>query len=984
MPVFNPFLFLSAVLCLVSGRMLSQDLPLEELIGVDQGLSQGFVTAIVQDDGGLVWLGTLNGLNKYDGNRFEYFRRQSLDGSDPFPLNNNQVTAIHDMGDYLMLGYARGGGWSFFHKRTRRNHPLPEIAVPGAPILPLAEYKLTTHTIDRDAFGQFWISLSAGDFDFYVVRLQVPEGFPDRRDPNGRNSGWVLDWWRFNAVHAVVDLSMDRRHVAVLLDDEVVGMPVQGQLSWHTCWKLSPSELPLVRCASASLDFFLDAKGRLLPFGDAATGRAPDWKAWLPENTLVIQRQEKELAAVRLSRPGQAEDFKKPIWARADRDGMLVYLFDRMGNLWLSHGANGVLLLNHRIGIFKTFFAQQSVSRPIIATPSGNICWLEKGGLQLLDHRDSLLVDALRTAVKSRNSPYFRWLDRGPDGDYWVAKGMDSTHTELVRIEPTGRVARTYVLPVPYRLIFSFGVDKAGNLFFPSEGSLIHFESATGCWESVATDMLADDATINAVEFTGDGSVWLGMESGLGRYLPGSGVIRPFPGAEESGKHGGLKDRIITDLMADPLDDQVLWIGTRGSGLFRLDVRTGEVSTAMAGILPDGIVYCLLPGSAGKLWLSTNTGLYEYDPARGNYRNFRKHDGLQATEFNTWASGVRYVRQGTDTVRELMFGGVDGLTCFNPEDLQQDDADFGVNVTWLQVNESPVTVGDHTGLLAAAVEYGPSITLPFGQNNVRLEYALSDYSNPATHVYECYLEGLEDPWSHRTNETTAAYFHLPPGKYVFHVRGRNQDDLPSRNTASLAITVLPPWYRTLVAYLSYLLVLGGMVTYYLRLQGKRRQAEKALVLHRHRLETQEREMSHQQQLHQLELDAFRKRLLDRSELADSLQETLSANTTGEETAEIKALRRKLYDATILTPADWEQFQQLFEKVYPGLISSILERCPLLTPAEFRFLLVSKLQFNSEKMATVLGVSASTIKQTRYRLRKKLSQLSVDLDDLLGG
>jgi hypothetical protein len=496
--------------------------------------------------------------------------------------------------------------------------------------------------------------------------------------------------------------------------------------------------------------------------------------------------------------------------------------------------------------------------------------------------------------------------------------------------------------------------------------------------------MLAQGATMYSVDFTADGAVWLAMEKGLGLYWPGSGRVQPITGGYGAGDMGLLDGYPVNDVQTDPIDSFLLWIGTSGGGLFRLDVRNGSVTEAMAGVIQDGIVYCILPGTAGKLWLSTNFGLYEYDPFSGTHRNFGRRDGLQGAEFNTWASGIRKVRSRDGWSEELMFGGVAGLNHFDPARLQVQHAAFDMNINILEVNEEEIKVGDKSGILSAAVEYLPPVCLPFEKNNIRISYSLTDYSNPAANQFEYYLAGLEQPWVHHTRETNVAYVHLPPGNFVFHVRGRNQDNTLSRNVASLAITILPPWYRTKLAYAAYASVLAILLAYYHRLQVKRRQAEKELVLQQHHMETREREMAHQRQLYERELAAFGERLLERSQFAGSLRDVLDkqGGEAEKEADETLELRRKLHNFSILTNSDWEQFQQLFEKVYPGVIGGILERCPQLTPAEFRFLLLSRLQLNSEKMAMVLGVNTGTIKQTRYRLRKKLSQLSVDSGDLL--
>ncbi|MEY3051875.1 MAG: hypothetical protein RLY31_1660, partial [Bacteroidota bacterium] len=713
--------------CLLLADGWSQELPVATLIGVEEGLSQGFVTSIVRDDKGLIWLGTVNGLNKYDGRHFECFRRGRSARADSTSLNNNQVTAICGKGDHLFLGYGRGGGWSIFDKRTRRNRPIPICTPPFYSSLDIEGLNLATQNITEDAYGQYWIALTGGGYDFYVVRLTLPDewlGGGAAGEAGVYGKGWALDWWQFTPTkNPALDLSVDGKHVAVRLDDKVIGMPVQGQFGWRTHWKVQPSQLPLTQCATSSIDFFLDQDGNLLPFGDAAEGREFDWERWLPENTLVALRRKEDLAVAQMRYAGDRESLLDPIWTRKDNDGVFRYLFDHMGNIWLHHSANGVLVISHRTGVFKTAFRGESVGQPILGTPDGNICWLQLGGLKSLDNRDEWLLEALRSALRTEGSPYFRRLEAAPNGEYWVLKGGEPSGLTLTRIDALRRTVRTYNLPLPYERIAGFGIDAHGEVYIPSDGMLIHFESSTGCWETVPTDMLAQGATMYSVDFTADGAVWLAMEKGLGLYWPGSGRVQPITGGYGAGDMGLLDGYPVNDVQTDPIDSFLLWIGTSGGGLFRLDVRNGSVTEAMAGVIQDGIVYCILPGTAGKLWLSTNFGLYEYDPFSGTHRNFGRRDGLQGAEFNTWASGIRKVRSRDGWSEELMFGGVAGLNHFDPAQLQVQHAGFDMNINILEVNEEEIKVGDKSGILSAAVEYLPPVCLPFEKNNIRISYS---------------------------------------------------------------------------------------------------------------------------------------------------------------------------------------------------------------------------------------------------------------------
>jgi signal transduction histidine kinase/DNA-binding response OmpR family regulator len=336
---------------------------------------------------------------------------------------------------------------------------------------------------------------------------------------------------------------------------------------------------------------------------------------------------------------------------------------------------------------------------------------------------------------------------------------------------------------------------------------------------------------MRALAKTPDGRWWLGTSKGLVEARPNAAGGFDFRLWEyKAGNDNSPRNNDVSSLLPDPKDANALWIGTKGGGLARMDIKNGQFRhlTTRNG-LPNDVIYAVLPdpeNSGGCLWLSSNKGLTRYHPESGQIKNFTEADGLQSDEFNTWA-------YGKTPTGELMFGGVKGLNVFHPKDIQDNPHLPRAFLTGLKINNHTITPGDSTGLLAQTLEFTEKIRLPFHQNSITLEFAALEYTAPSKNRFRYYLEGAEAEWAHESSEPSAQYLNLSPGDYVFKVMACNNDGVWNPAPASLRITVLPPWYRSWLAYLFYAAAVGGLIWLYMRFRlGQLRLEQKLALEHR--------------------------------------------------------------------------------------------------------------------------------------------------------
>jgi ligand-binding sensor domain-containing protein/DNA-binding CsgD family transcriptional regulator len=997
--------FIFLILCSSHVQLWSQSPPVE-LIGIEQGLSQGFVTCMLQDQEGFIWAGTMNGLNRYDGQRMKVF---VSDPHDSLSLSSSAIGAIHDFGDCMLVG-TYGTGLNIFCKKSQRFFRLP-YHLPGLPHLPIDKTytgnSLPAENVNNevvvDADGHIWLLSYNGIFTHkaWVVRMEVPKGFWEELPSNPslvaklKFQAWHMEgleskWHRY--------LIGGERQIICLKRDQAVVFDHQQQNWVPLRW--SGNLMPVL----ANVVFAEDKQSSLMQDADMSTwhcignesnplGKLPglvffinDKKLWLRENGW--------LRAYEIGQSLATVDWAAPLSSIPIKDARTVTMFDRSGNLWFADDISGLAKYSTINGRFRHFFRGQSLmTRPHSLNTSG-FGFLKNSGMQFAGKPDPGLRELQRILEQERL--YAFMLNTDANGNYWLA-GYNPIlgRSYVLKFDAKTGQPKWWTAPKPEAPPYFSMFDEAGMFWFTAGGMLARFDpglpetaSDGQRWAFFDFSALgtAGDMVVGMAK-TADGSWWMATMKGLVQAKPKGGQFDFQLHRAIANDRNSLPSNNVACVVADPRDANLLWIGTKGGGLSRLDTRTGSFQhlTTKDG-LPNDVIYGILPDDEGRFWLSSNRGLIRYNPATGEIKSLRQADGLQSDEFNSHA----YAKAPNG---DLMFGGVNGLNVFDPKDLVDNPMKPRVLLTGLKINNQPVSVRDEGSILDESIEFCKAIVLPFSKNNITFEFAALEFTAPIKNRFRYYLKGAEAKWAHEGYEPQATYLNLPPGNYTFIVNGTNNDGVWSDVPAELLITILAPWYRTWLAYLIYLSVLMGLAYWLVRDWMKKQELRQALEL-------KEKEGQHLKEMNQLKLDEFTHRILEKSQLIVELEGRLAsgeeaASDPGEddsgETAEYpdKAAQatkpedlHRLYRSQILTAGDWENFKTLFDRVHPGYMPQVMYRYPQLTPAESRLVMLTKMGLSTAEIAAMVGVSTETVKKTRQRLRKKLEANNVDLDDLV--
>lgn len=293
------------------------------------------------------------------------------------------------------------------------------------------------------------------------------------------------------------------------------------------------------------------------------------------------------------------------------------------------------------------------------------------------------------------------------------------------------------------------------------------------------------------------GNYWFGTLDGLYKGVINNGVIT-FTDKYKSNNNEKFKvsNNNIFSLHEDNNKD--VWIGTFGGGLNKMVFDDAGNLLKIdyfrkKSILPDDAVYGILPEGKDFLWMSTDMGLCKFDIKKNTSDVFDVRDGLINNNFRQGAyhkgkSGFYY------------FGGLNGLTLFNPSTIKTNDLAPRVLITALQLNNKTVEIGKkYKGktLLKNSISETESISINQNEEIITFNLAVQHSTSPYKNKIAYQLEGFNDSWiEENTGKTNVTYTNLSPGSYTLKVRGANGDGVWSDETTNLSVEILPPWYLT--------------------------------------------------------------------------------------------------------------------------------------------------------------------------------------------
>lgn len=797
-------------------------------IGLHEGLSQSSVFSICQDYLGLMWVGTRDGLNRYDARKFTTYRNTP---SDSTSLSDNYILSLlEDSKKRLWVGTS--GGINLYDRYADRFIRFPLVNNQSGNVL--SEPNVSAITEDRN--GRIWFGTTQG---LYCLDDRVNPGhlvlvfdaamYSDQGVPLGCNN--VQSFYEdasgniwLSTVNGVLVFDPYRPDVPLRLtshfrqrpgelnsDDVRVIREIADGIFWFGTKDGGINVYDSHTGAFAYITHQPEADGRSLANNDVRSIIKDRFGGfWIGTiNGLNYYTPEEGFHTF------TAKDYDQ---FSLSNNSIRPIFQDKRGSVWIGTYYGGVCVYDRHIPTFQNYAhspytssLSYNVVSSVLEDLDGNL-WVgtEGGGLNYMAPSGRVYRhfkhDPNDRGSLSHNHVKSLHLDK--DGNLWVG-----TYTGGLNLLRKGTRTFRHIRHDPSvshsisnNNVYAIKEDAGGNLWFGTyggglnvkkPGDAMQFESyragKTGRYH-LSSDL------VRTVFIDSRGNLWVGTENGLNLKRPGSDRFEVF--------YFSLDDpqSISGDIIISIFEDSKgrIWFGTFKNGLNQYHYDTGTFShlTAEDG-LPGNNVFGILE-DAGHLWLSTNNGICRFDPDSGTMKSYNTKDGIGGNEFSIGA----YCRTASG---QLIFGGSHGLTLFNPNDFSSSSYVPPILFTDFRLFNKPVTPGGGS-VLHKPISITDTVVLSHSQRIFTVEFAAINYVLPEKNEYAYRLDGLEDQWNY-VDVPSATYTNLHAGTYTLLAMGSSNDGIWNEVPAKLTIKILPPLWKTWWAYLIYaLLVATGLYT----------------------------------------------------------------------------------------------------------------------------------------------------------------------------
>lgn len=248
-----------------------------------------------------------------------------------------------------------------------------------------------------------------------------------------------------------------------------------------------------------------------------------------------------------------------------------------------------------------------------------------------------------------------------------------------------------------------------------------------------------------------------------------------------------------------------MWVATSGGGLNKVTQLSEKGLKVKVFTMEDGLpsdyILSIVEDNAGNFWLGTENGISKFNPKESRFRNYDSYDGLPKTGLSE-ASSIKLPNG------DLFFGCINGYIIFNPATITDQKINAKMALTSFQINNKDINPNGTRASLNIDINEAKEIQLKYNENIISIDFTVLDYRSTNKQLYAYRLKGFDTEWQSVKNQRRATYTNLPPGNYTFEVKSLNTDLYENFPVKTLAIKIAPPPWRTVWAYILYVILLG--------------------------------------------------------------------------------------------------------------------------------------------------------------------------------
>ena len=835
-------------------------------ITAEQGLSQNDINSICQDNKGFIWLSSHDGLNKYDGYSFKTYR--------PDPENENSIPSnlIHDIipdNDGFIWMVNTNMGISRFNPADETVERFISDSK--------NENSLSTNIVSSlyvDPQNRLWVSNDNGvdvldinklpenvDFVHYTVNPNDPNAPENRvkvvfQDSNeqiwlGTDSGLFKAFMNSKGQMTFINVSEEQGlwkkvRVNSIIEDKNGGLVLSSIFGLH--YKKSPAEKFELVKKEVYYHLGIDKLNNLWAGG-------PEGLSYFEYNSLQSKF---------IFKNNFTNDIRNP--KSINKNSVRDLFVDRSNVIWIGTKGGGV---NKMYPAGNPFFtAQNNLSPNSLSYNNIRSLFQDSNGNLWVGTEDG----SLNVSINNKNNPKYNEFKsfenlvnifaihevKLRDGKYVLFGSETNTEFKAVKLKEGGYTKNDFkILGERIGAIFSIQQTKNSAIWIGTYNKGVfrwvqqpdgtfeksHFPEGSGGLSSRTIRSFLEDA---------EGNLWIGTANGL-NFLPKAELLKEQPKFKvfknEKDNPKSISHNYI--LAIHQSINGTIWVGTLGGGLnkvinrdqnFEFSFQKSSVKNGLA----NNIIKAIEEDDKGNLWIASNKGLTKYNPNSQKVRNYDVNDGLQGNEFLELSSFK--LNNG-----ELAFGGINGFNTFNPATIEDNTEKAQPLLTNFYLLNKKVDVGQELNgrvVLNKTINETEEVVLKPNENSFSLEFSAAHYVAPKKNKFKYKLEGFDEDWIDTNAEKRfATYTNLPSGKYKFLLKTSNNDGLWSEENKMLEIEVVPPFWKTGVAYFLYGLIAIGLLVGFRRYTIVRAEEK-------HQFDVSKMEKEKSEELQQMKLEFF--------------------------------------------------------------------------------------------------------------------------------
>ncbi len=786
-------LYLFFILFLINEVSYSQaELYSIDHYSINDGLSQNYANSIYQDKEGFIWIGTQDGLNRFDGYEFVVFKH---DPSNVNSLSDNYIQNITGSEDSCIFIINNDGLEKYNYKTNKFSNILKNRRYDGS------AYSTKINAVFQDDEKNLWIRTETGIIRYYT------EG----------NKFLEYNQKILNNEHI-----SDYNYFSISEDAE------------KNLW--TPSQNGLVKFDSKTNKFTTFKINENLKANEIFSVyiENPE-KIWIgTKNGIYIfnpktnKFKEQKLKHEILEAKAIFKDSKGTVWI-GTKFGLLNKTSDKqyfeyfrlenfvnqdinVGNISnIIQDKSGIIWVSSDYGIFKIdskkkkFNLYQKNKNKSIKFSSNTfysiylddetkLLWLGTGGFGLnIFNRETKNVKILNSKNSILTSDDIYCIIPDKKGNIWIG-----TNEGPYIYSKKNKNLTSFSKYVQKDFDKIFVKNRISNILF--EENNIWFSTANGLYKYNKGNITSFNNYENSLSSIGvfkaikrnNEEIWLGTSNGLNVYNLKTDSFKIY----DKDNHRISSNSVLTIFKSS---DNTIWLGT-GTGLNKYIPEKDSFIyyTSQSNGFANDFIYTISEDNKNNLWMSTNKGIIKFNPKTEEVTNFSVGDNLQSNEFNI---GAVYFDKKNN---EMFWGGINGLNSLTFKTIEKNQFSPKPVITKFIVN----TKNSRNNILK---DNKDEFFLKYKESSFEIYYAVLEYTHPEKNKFKYKFEESGEDWIDLGHKRSISFYHLSPGNYTFLVIGSNSDGVWNTEPTKLKIHISPPWWFSTIAYIIYPILFGVLI-----------------------------------------------------------------------------------------------------------------------------------------------------------------------------